>query len=70
MQLPQIKNELDQSMETLNELSKTLPTTQSQVLDIQVAYDSGRTKVRSTAHLTAYSYNDFSSRLSGANTHL
>ena len=45
-------SELDESMETLNELSETLPTTQSQVSDIRVVYDSGREKVRSSPKLT------------------
>ncbi|KAF8809468.1 hypothetical protein BYT27DRAFT_7094370 [Phlegmacium glaucopus] len=45
-QVPQIMSELDQSMKTLNELSETLPTTQSQVSDIRVVYDSGRAKAK------------------------
>ena len=43
--------ELDESMETLNELHGTLPTIQSHVSDIRVVYDSGREKVRSCPEL-------------------
>lgn len=54
-------------METLNELSKTLPTIQSHVSDIRVVYDSGREKVCSDSQLTEFS---FSSHPSGANPRL
>jgi len=45
-QIPQIIRELDESMETLNELHGTLPTIQSHVSDIRVVYDSGREKAQ------------------------
>ncbi|KAF8159457.1 hypothetical protein B0H34DRAFT_703583 [Crassisporium funariophilum] len=45
-QVPQIRNELDDSMDALTELSETLPTIQSQVLDIRMVYDSGRDKAQ------------------------
>jgi len=37
---------LEDSMDTLEELAETLPTTQSQISDIRCAYDSGHAKVR------------------------
>ena len=57
-------------METLNELSGTLPTIQSQVSDIRVVYDSGRQKVGSSLQVAAYSSINLSSRCSGPNTYL
>ena len=50
-QVSQMIRELDESMETLNELHDTLPTIQSHVSDIRVVYDSGREKVRSGPQL-------------------
>lgn len=44
--VPQIKEELHQSMGVLNRLEKDLPETQSRVSDICYVYDSGQKKVR------------------------
>lgn len=43
-QVPQIKRELETSMDTLTDLSEALPSTDSQVSNIRRAYDSGRDK--------------------------
>ena len=44
-QVPHINAELEESMESLTQLSQTLPKIQSQVVDIRVVHDSGREKV-------------------------
>ncbi|KDR80723.1 hypothetical protein GALMADRAFT_241142 [Galerina marginata CBS 339.88] len=43
-QVPQIKKELEISMDTLNDLAENLPSTNTQVSDIRHVYDSGRFK--------------------------
>ncbi|KAH7926021.1 hypothetical protein BV22DRAFT_1033297 [Leucogyrophana mollusca] len=44
--VPRIKDELDESLIALQELSTTLPNIQSRVADIRLVYDSGRQKAR------------------------
>lgn len=44
-QVPHINAELEESMESLTQLSQTLPKIQSQVVDIRLVHDSGREKV-------------------------
>jgi len=44
VQVPNITNELDQSLETLSKLSSALPKIQSKVTDIQQVYNSGQKK--------------------------
>jgi len=43
-QVPQIKKELEMSMDTLTDLAENLPSTNAQVSDIRLIYDSGRAK--------------------------
>jgi len=45
-QVPQIKKELKDSMDTLEVLADTLPTTDTEVSDIREVYDSGRSKAQ------------------------
>ncbi|KIK01499.1 hypothetical protein K443DRAFT_566186 [Laccaria amethystina LaAM-08-1] len=45
-QVPHINAELEESMESLTQLSQTLPKIQSQVADIRVVHDSGREKAQ------------------------
>ncbi|KAF8825697.1 hypothetical protein HHX47_DHR6000293 [Lentinula edodes] len=44
LQIPAIEASLDESVDTLSELTQTLPKIRTQVQDIRVVYDSGREK--------------------------
>ncbi|KAF8967622.1 hypothetical protein BDZ97DRAFT_1802426 [Flammula alnicola] len=46
-QIPEIKLQLEDSMDALTDLAESLPTTQAQVSDIRDVYDSGREKAHS-----------------------
>jgi hypothetical protein len=54
VQVPLVKNDLDQSEESLSALSKTLPTVQEQVTNIRNVYDSGRRKVIQANHSISF----------------
>ncbi|KAJ4466126.1 hypothetical protein C8J55DRAFT_481584 [Lentinula edodes] len=46
LQIPAIEASLDESVDTLSELTQTLPKIRTQVQDIRVVYDSGREKAQ------------------------
>ncbi|KAJ3815274.1 hypothetical protein EV368DRAFT_29971 [Lentinula lateritia] len=46
IQIPAIEASLDESVDTLSELTQTLPKIRTQVQDIRVVYDSGREKAQ------------------------
>ncbi|KJA28078.1 hypothetical protein HYPSUDRAFT_34413 [Hypholoma sublateritium FD-334 SS-4] len=49
-QVPDIKLELEESMDTLGDLAENLPTIQSQVKTIGSVYESGQEKAKSLVH--------------------
>ncbi|KAG9313048.1 hypothetical protein JVU11DRAFT_6488 [Chiua virens] len=48
--IPKLRDELQDSLSILQDLSTTLPRIQSRVKNIRLAYDSGRAKVNSRLH--------------------
>jgi len=61
-QVPQIKRELETSMDTLTDLSETLPSTDSQVSSIRHAYDSGRDKAQELVYELSWLNTEFYER--------
>ncbi|KAF8906286.1 hypothetical protein CPB84DRAFT_1770444 [Gymnopilus junonius] len=61
-QVPQIKKELETSMDTLTDLSETLPSTDSQVSRIRHAYDSGRDKAQELVYELSWLNTEFYER--------
>ena len=57
--IPKLRDELQDSLVILQDLSTTLPRIRSRVANIRHAYDSGRTKVSNESDRTFSSINAF-----------